>query len=74
MLCDHFNYQTSRKSKTMGTKMLGYPKIEGLKKMGYPKNFPGNWLSDATRSGTGMGHQNGNRHFAKRISPIKSYH
>ena len=57
-----------------GPSNLGYPKFEAQKKMGYPKNFPGNLLPDATRSETGMGCQNGNRHFAKRISPIKSYH
>lgn len=57
-----------------GPSNLGYPKFEAQKKMGYPKNFPGNLLPDATRSETGMECQNGNRHFAKRISPIKSYH
>ena len=56
------------------TKNLGYPKFEAQKKMGYPKNYPGDLLPNATESVAGKGSQNGNRHFAKRISPIKSYH
>ena len=57
-----------------GPKTWDIPSLKRRKKMGYPKKLPGELLSDATGSVAEMGFQNGNRHFAKRISPIKSYH
>lgn len=65
--------------------MLGYPKVYGeekdgisqilrTEKMGYPKNFFGDLLPGVSRSVTGTGFQNGNRHFAKRVSPLKVNH
>ena len=60
--------------KSEGLKSWDIPNLKHRKKMGYPKKLPGELLSDATGSVAEMGFQNGNRHFAKRISPIKSYH
>ena len=57
-----------------GQQKDGISQILRTEKMGYPKNSLGDLLPSVSGSVTGTGFQNGNRHFAKRISPIKSYH
>ena len=70
--CNSKKVGISQKSEHLKT--WDIPSLKNRKKMGYPKKLPGELLSDATGSVAEMGFQNGYRHFAKRISPIKSYH
>ncbi len=55
--------------------MLGYPKVYGEEKDGISQDLSC-WILgfNVIRSVTGFGQKSGNRHFAKRVSPLRVNH